>query len=145
MNRSWNKILLAGAALVAGASLAQAGPIYTYNWETGDDGHVCNAGGVINWVQGEFDTNTNRLKWYANLGNHTRLRTDGFTLALTAGGQDLHEGETAQLFFDGKSPAFNPLDRPALTAYTYNGYASDRQPWYDELQGRSVSGRHPGT
>ena len=128
MNRIWNKILLAAAATVITAGSAHAGPIYSYNWSVGDEGHACNAGGVINWVNAEFDTNTNHLKWYTNLGDHTRLRTDGFTLALTPGGQGLRENETAMLYFDGKTPSFSPDERPALTAYSYNGSTVSNRP-----------------
>ena len=141
MNRSWDRILLAAAAMAFTAGVVQAGPIYSYNWAIGDEGHSCNSGGVINWVNAEFDTNTNHLKWYTNLGNGGRLRSDGFTIALSPAGEDLGEGETAMLFFDGNSPAVNPSLRPALTAYGYNGVEVNDLPGYSSYyDGQSAAG-----
>lgn len=113
-------IVSALALLTAGA--ASAGPIYSWDWAYGDAGLVNHNGGQINWIQSTFDTNTQRLSWYGNFGNGTRVRTDGFTLALRSGGSPKYAAsEVALLYLDTKGAATGPLAVPTLTAYGYNG------------------------
>lgn len=123
MPASFVRHLILGTGLLLGAATASwAGPIYSWNWSYGDAGSVSHNGGRINWVETTFDTNTNRLTWYGNFGDGTRLRTDGFTLTLRSGASPRSAaGEVAQLYFDGKSNATFPSDSPSLTAYGHNG------------------------
>ena len=115
-------------ATVAGPSLALAGPIYGWNWSNPGPGSFSNNGGRINWVESEFDTNTNRLRWTANFGQEgNKLRTSGFTLALTPGpSPDPVAGELALLYFDAEDAFSATPAAPILTAYGYNGSVDDK-------------------
>ncbi len=108
-------------ALASGSVLA--GPVQTFHWMDGDPGTVDQRGGRINWIETEFDSDNQTLRWTGNFGNHTRLRTDGFTLAISGGSSPKHAaGDVALFYFDSNyGPASSPLDQPVLTAYTYNG------------------------
>src|SRR5690606_26346338 len=109
-------------------SLALAGPIYGWSWSNPGPGTFSNNGGRINWIETQFDTNTNRLRWTANFGEMSNsLRTSGFTLALTAGPEPHpYAGELAVLYFDVKD-AFSPsVGTPILTAYGFNGSTYDK-------------------
>lgn len=110
-----------GIALVfvaGGASSALAGPLFSWSWSAGDGGSVNHAGGVINWVDASFDTDTRELTWKTNFGDVPGLpgvRTMGFGLALTSGGGPSDPGDTAVLYFDGSRQT------PVLSGYGYNG------------------------
>lgn len=113
---------------LAAPNLAAAGPIYGWSWSNPGPGSFSNAGGRINWVETELDTNTNRLRWTANFGEEgNKLRTSGFTLALTAGSApDPVAGELALLYFDA-GDSFTPTPTyPTLTAYGFNGLSDDK-------------------
>lgn len=119
--------LTALAALAAGPGLCLAGPIYGWNWSNPGPGTFSNNGGRINWVESQFDTNNNRLRWTANFGQEaSKLRTTGFTLALTAGpSPHPMAGEVALLYFDAED-AFASTGAPILTAYGFNGLTDDK-------------------
>ena len=104
--------------LIAGTSLATAGPIYTFNWNDGDSFHNGDAG-TINWVTSSFDTNNNQFSWYVNMGEvpgSPGSYANGFTLATSDGENPVGKsGELALLHFDASAGT------PVLTAYGYNG------------------------
>jgi len=122
-------------ALVGIASVAEAGPIYSFNWNHGDTANSDN-GGTINWVESTFDTNTNQLSWYVNFGvrpGGRRLKTGGFTLALNNGPNPKGlAGELALLYFDTTANG-----SPILSAYGYNG-RNDYSSYRDGTSGNNV-------
>ena len=120
--------LFATAALTATAVCAQAA-VYGWNWNPSDGGAYNGRGGVINWVQSSFDTQTKQLSWYMNFGevpNRPLLKTEGFTLALTGGpAMAGTEGNLGLFYFDGLSSS-----SPKLTVYGYNG-RNDGSSYFD--------------
>ncbi|MCB9464756.1 MAG: PEP-CTERM sorting domain-containing protein [Candidatus Eisenbacteria bacterium] len=121
------KALTIGAALAAIAGSANAG-VYNWEWQPGDDGAYSNQGGAINWIQSSFDSDTNRLTWYANFGNvpSSSSNTEGFTLAINNGPNPKgYEGELGLFYFDASRSS-----GPRLTVYGYNG-RNDASSYYD--------------
>ena len=76
--------LLVAGLVLTGSS--KAGPVFSWSWDAGHENGLSHDGGLINWVETEFDTNTNHLSFAANFGAGECPRdTDGFTLSLTSG------------------------------------------------------------
>lgn len=121
--------LVIGGALATMVSGAAQAAVYSWNWEPGDAGSYNNAGGRINWIESTFDSETNKLTWYANFGSvpgSNSLKTQGFTLALNNGPEPKGtEGELALMYFDASKSS-----GPRLTIYGYNG-RNDATSYYD--------------
>lgn len=130
--RNLIKAMAVGLAMATiGAGAAQAS-VYNWSWQPGDAGSYSNAGGAINWIESTFDSDTNRLTWYANFGAvpGSGLKTDGFTLALNNGPEPKGtEGELGLLYFDATRSS-----GPRLTIYGYNG-RNDASSYYDGTRG----------
>lgn len=126
-------VLGALVGLIAGTSLATAGPIYTFNWNDGDSFHNDSAG-RINWVTSSFDTNNNQFSWYVNMGEvpgSPGTHANGFTLATSDGENPVGKsGELSLLYFDASAGT------PVLSAYGYNG----RNDITSHIDGTSDSG-----
>lgn len=105
------------------ATVAAAGPIYTWSWNQGGGGSYSNNAGRINWVQTQLDTNTSLLRYTANFGEEgSTLRTDGFTLSLTPGiAPSGYQGELALIYVDTHTAFTTPGGSPAITIYGHNG------------------------
>lgn len=138
------KSLTLGSALAAllfqgAATVAAAGPIYNWSWAQGGGGSYSNAGGRINWVETQLDTNTSLLRYTANFGETgSTLRTDGFTVCLTAGeASSGFEGELALIYVDTHTMFNSPGGSPAVTLYGHNGLA-DASSYFDGCQSAGV-------
>jgi hypothetical protein len=121
------------------ATPALAGSIYQWHWEPGSPGeYVYNdRGGAVNSADATYDAKTGRLSWSANFGppsaNPDRL-TNGFTLALNAGGDPVgFDGQLAMLYFDATAAS------PIMSVYGYNGTPLNDS-WRD---GGSLFGTQP--
>lgn len=119
--------------------VAEAGPIYSWDWTQGGGGSHSNNAGRINWVQSQFDTNTSLLRYTANFGEEgSTLKTDGFTLSLTPGSAPSgYEGELALIYVDTHTAFTSPGGSPAITIYGHNGL-TDASSYFDGSRASGV-------
>lgn len=105
-----------GLALTLGATSAQAGNVYEWNWD-GSSPSQNAAGGTISSLRSTFDQNTDRFTWDVTYSDGATKNTRGYWLVVSDGPNPKNiDSQLAIIYFDATN-----LASPKVSVYRYNG------------------------